>query len=421
MKPNPTAIPQGTRTYQFEEAAHKRFLEQTLHAVFRSRGFQEIVTPPFEYYESAIIGLSQDERNRIIRFTETDSGRIIVLRADITSQVARSAATHLAQRPLPLRLCYTGSVFRRARTGKGEQYMVNQSGIEIVGHAGVEADIEVLLSLVSALGAVGLSEYSISLGHAGFLGSFFERFDDTDRQTIKKALGKKEKPAIKAILDKAEIPPDEADGFMTLTELYGGEEVFAKAEAICRNEESRRALENLKTIYSSLCEAGLEEKVSIDLAETRGFGYYTGVNMELFSASGSTLGTGGRYDNLVKRFKPDLPAVGFAFDIDNMIEAVRQTDSPPVWRGSDILLVGAQDDAPQTAEKLREAGLMVNVPFAPMTAEEAKSYAEKMNIPNILIEEPDGQGYDWIKTETGEIVACGLGDFINAWFSGGKE
>jgi len=421
VKPNPTAIPQGTRTYLFEEAAHKRFLEQALHAVFRSRGFQEIVTPPFEYYESAIIGLSQDERNRIIRFTETDSGRIIVLRADITSQVARSAATHLSRRPLPLRLCYTGAVFRRARTGKGEQYMVSQSGLEIVGHAGVEADIEVLLSLVSALGSVRLNEYSISLGHAGFLGSFFDRFDDADRQSIRKALGKKEKPAIKAILDKAGIPPDEADRFMALTELYGGEEVFAKAEAVCMNDESRRALENLKAIYRSLCEAGLEDKVSIDLAETRGFGYYTGVNVELFSESGATLGTGGRYDNLVKRFGPDLPAVGFAFDIDNMIEAVRKIEEPPVWHGSDILLVGTKDDAPQTAEKLREAGLMVNVPFAPMTAEEAKIYAEKMNIPNILLKEPDRAGYDWIKTETGETVACGLGGFINAWFSGGKE
>ncbi|MEE8484519.1 MAG: ATP phosphoribosyltransferase regulatory subunit, partial [Nitrospinota bacterium] len=99
MKLDPTAIPQGTRTYLFDAAANKRYIEQALHSVMRSRGFQEIVTPPIEYYESMGMGLNEDERNRIIRFTEGDSGRIVALRADITSQVARSAATHLLKRP----------------------------------------------------------------------------------------------------------------------------------------------------------------------------------------------------------------------------------------------------------------------------------------------------------------------------------
>lgn len=412
MKLNPTAIPQGTRTYLFEEAAHKRFLEQTIHSVLRSRGFQEIVTPPIEYYDAAVIGLTEAERNRIIRFTEGDTGRLVALRADITSQVARSAATHLSGRPLPLRLCYTGSVFRWARTGKNEQYVLHQYGMEIVGHAGLEADIEVIMAATSAIRAVMPDDFTVSFGHAGFIASLLDGLATDRMEAVKHALGKKDKTALTSLLDGV-FDRAAADRVIALTSLYGGREVLGRAAELCgRNREQKEALDNVTKIYSALEKAGLGDKITIDLGEMRGFGYYTGITTEIFSESGLQIGSGGRYDNLVKRFGPDMPAVGFAFDIDKMIEALHRQAAPPAWMASDILLLDADEDI---TEELRRAGLLVTKPFETMDDAEALSYAQKMNIPNILRKLTD-ENYEHTDAVSGKRKSGSLKEFINERF-----
>lgn len=412
MKLNPTAIPQGTRTYLFEEAAHKRFLEQAIHSTLRGRGFQEIVTPQIEYYDSAVIGLTETERNRIIRFTEGDSGRLVALRADITSQIARSAATHLSGRPLPLRLCYTGSVFRTARTGKNEQYVLHQYGMEIMGHAGPEADIEIILAATSALGAALPGSFAISLGHAGFIASLLGGLGPELMSAVKRALEKKDKTALCLLLD-SETDKGVANKIIALTSLYGGEEVLREAAKLCGdNRMQKAALDNLTAVYDALKTARLGENITIDLGDMRGFGYYTGTTMEFFSESGLPIGSGGRYDNLVKRFGPDLPAVGFAFDLDRMIDALRRQSRPPTWMASDILLLDAAEDVTQ---KIRDAGLLVTRPFEKMGDDDAVSYAKKMNIPNIL-RRLSGDSYEHADVESGKRKKCGLNDFINERF-----
>ncbi len=421
MKLDPTAIPQGTRTYLFDAAANKRYIEQTLHSVMRSRGFQEIVTPPIEYYESMGMGLNEDERNRIIRFTEGDSGRIVALRADITSQVARSAATHLLKRPFPLRLCYTGQVFRKTRTGKGEQYVVHQCGMEIMGAsepsegAGAKADIEIIRAIAAGLDAVSIKDYSLCLGHAGIVASLVKEAGGSHKEEIKRALDKKDKPALKGILDRCGASKASAGKILSLTELHGGREALERAGKICTDDDSQEKLRNLTGIYNALESSGLGERLNIDIGETRGFGYYTGVTMELFSSAGTTLGTGGRYDNLVKRFGPHIPAVGFAFDIDMMINAIENLEgqgSTAKWRASDILLIGSDDE---TAEIIRQAGMMVIKPLDEMSEKAAIEYAQKMNIPHILIK-GSGEEYDWINTAIGEKVKTSISDFASKYF-----
>jgi len=412
LKLNPTAIPQGTRTYLFEEAAHKRFLEQAIHSTLRARGFQEIVTPPIEYYDSAVIGLTEAERNRIIRFTEGDSGRLVALRADITSQIARSAATHLSGRPLPLRLCYTGSVFRTARTGKNEQYVLHQYGMEVVGHAGPEADIEVILAAASALGAALPGSFAISLGHAGFVASLLDGLGPEPMSAVRRALEKKDKTALGRLLD-SETDKTAADKIIALTSLYGGEEVLRKAAKLCGgNGAQKAALDNLTAVYDALKKARLGENITIDIGDMRGFGYYTGTTVEIFSESGLPIGSGGRYDNLVKRFGPDLPAVGFAFNLDRMIDGLRRQSAPPAWMASDILLLDAEEDA---AQKIRDAGLLVTRPFGKMDDDDAASYAKKMNIPGIL-RRLNGGSYEHTDVESGKRKKCGLDEFINERF-----
>lgn len=389
MKINPAAIPPGTRTFLFEEAAQRRELEQAIFGALRRRGFQEIDTPLFDYYESASIGLNQEERNRIIRFTESDTGQAIALRTDITSQIARSAATHLAQRPLPLRLCYSGPVFRRAQKGKGEQYVIHQAGMEIVGHAGPEADIELLLCIKTILDGSFCRGWALSLGHAGVIGSFLKGIPPETAEKIKHLLAKKDKGALAAAIKTGGLSTAAGEKIAAIADLFGGGEVLEKANAIVKDApEAMAALKNLSAVFTALDNNGFKGKLSIDLGEMRGFGYYTGLIIELFSETGVTLGNGGRYDNLVKRFGPDLPAVGFAFDIDTMIDTIMRGAKTEIWRGADYLLPDPAHAA--LAENIRKAGYNLAVPFKRMDRAEALEFARKMNIPKILDVAADG-------------------------------
>ncbi len=399
MKLNPTAIPQGTRTFLFEEAAQRRALEKAVHGILRGRGFEEIDTPLLDYYESAAVGLSEDERNRIIRFSEAESGRPIALRNDITMQIARSAATHLGGRPLPMRLFYSGPVFRHARKGKGEQYVIHQAGLEIVGHAGPEADIEIILSVKAALEKAFPRGYALSLGHAGIINSFLRPVPAAHLDAIKTALAKKDRQGLNTELEAAGVRGQQAERIIALTRLFGGKEVIGAARAIAAGDaDALTALDNLSAIYDALATNGFGEKLSIDLGEMRGFGYYTGVIMELFSATGAPIGNGGRYDNLVKRFGPDLPAVGFAFDIDTMVDTLMRNGGNTLWKGADYLLLDAGNNA--AADALRTKGFSVIVPLASLGLKDGLAFAQKMNIAEILVPAA-GNGFKIITAATG--------------------
>ncbi len=335
MKPNLTAIPQGTRTFLFEEAELKRRIEQEIYLRLKEKGFQEIVTPLLEYYDAAVVGLSDDGRNRVVRFAEEESGRSIALRADITSQVARSAATHLANQPLPLKLCYNGPVFRRTQKGKGEQYVLNQSGMEIIGDATPLADAEIIAAIMTIMDAVNLKSYTISLGHAGIIGSLIGKINPASVNGIKLALAKKDKAELEGLLKKSGADASVSGKIVELAGMFGKYEDFTHKwkdiERLCAGDaEAMSGLQNLKLFLGAVESSGFANDVgtlTIDFGEMRGFGYYTGIIMELFSDSGLALGAGGRYDNLVGRFGKNLPAVGFAFDVDKMMEAVMREHS----------------------------------------------------------------------------------------------
>jgi ATP phosphoribosyltransferase regulatory subunit len=322
LKLHITAIPQGTRTFLFEEAELKRRIELEIFSKLKERGFQEIVTPLLEYYDSAAVALGEGA-GRIIRFAEEETGMTMALRPDITSQVARSAATHLGKMPLPLKLCYSGPVFRRARKGKGEQYVLNQSGMELIGLSGPEADAEIVASIMASMSAVGIGSYTFSVGHAGIMGSLLKKTDSSAEDRIKTAIAKKDKSAVAHELEKCGAPKGVSEKVIALSALCGGVAALKEAEGICKGDDGAvAAVENLKAFLKLAEPSGIVDRLTLDFGEMRGWGYYTGIIMELFSGSMPALGAGGRYDNLVGRFGKNLPAVGFAFDVDRLMEAV---------------------------------------------------------------------------------------------------
>src|SRR3972149_5197326 len=128
-----SAIPKGVRVFTPEETAQRRAVEARLLSVFHRWGFREIITPTFEYLEVFEQPTAEDAGDQIFKFVDRQSGRLLVLRVDITPQVARLVAPTLRQPPLPLRLAYAATVFRYHEPRAGRQREFEQVGVELIG------------------------------------------------------------------------------------------------------------------------------------------------------------------------------------------------------------------------------------------------------------------------------------------------
>ncbi|MGB9793260.1 MAG: ATP phosphoribosyltransferase regulatory subunit, partial [Thermacetogeniaceae bacterium] len=149
------------------EAKRKRELETRLLGLFESYGYQEVVTPTFEFYEMLEPALDRGMREHLFRFID-EQGRIIVLRPDMTTPIARLISTRLRDRELPMRFCYVANIFRRENHA-GRQREFYQAGVELVGGSGAEADAEVISLACEALKLAGVRSFQISVGHVEVL------------------------------------------------------------------------------------------------------------------------------------------------------------------------------------------------------------------------------------------------------------
>src|SRR6267378_858805 len=137
-------IPTGMRYYFGQDARLRRTVEETGMSIFDGWSYEEIMTPTIDYYSLFEHGMGKAEAHRAFRFTDTD-GRLLALRPDVTSGAARAAATLLAKRERPLRLCYAAPVFRQQPQSHAEwRRESTQIGCELVGANTHLADLEVL-------------------------------------------------------------------------------------------------------------------------------------------------------------------------------------------------------------------------------------------------------------------------------------
>src|SRR4026209_380719 len=159
-------IPAGMRYYIGAEARLRRTIEDAAMSVFESWSYEEVITPSVDYYDLFEQGMGQTEAQRGFRFTDSD-GRLLALRPDVTSSVARIAATLLADRPRPLRFCYAAPVFRQQPQSHAEWRRENtQLGCELLGIGGKPADLEVLRLAAEILSRLNLqSRYCITINN----------------------------------------------------------------------------------------------------------------------------------------------------------------------------------------------------------------------------------------------------------------
>lgn len=357
-----TAIPKGVRVFPPEEAALRRWAERSILSVFERWGFQEVITPTFEYLEvfSGDCGEAGDEK--VFKFVDRQTGRLLALRYDPTPQVARLVATTLRHRPLPLRLSYATNIFRYEAPQTGRQREFVQLGVELIGLERPEADAEMVAMAVEGCQALGLQRFQIDVGQVGYVRGLVDALQvgaEVRRQLVS-AIGRKDAFELELLLRELDADQESKQAVLDLPTLYGGKEILARAVRRVRNQRSQEALANLTQVYGILENYGLADRVIIDLGEARAFEYHTGVTFAAFAHGlGSEISRGGRYDNLIGQFGYPCPATGFAFELDKVLLAVEAEGEVPVVAGPRFLIIDFNPDkrhALHVARILRERG-----------------------------------------------------------------
>lgn len=398
MLPSKTEIPKGVRIYLPPQAALKRQLEAQLLSVFHRWGFQDIVTPTFEYYDILALGTAEEFRDRTFKLTDQATGRVLVLRPDITPQIARIAATILKEYPKPLRFCYNSNVFRYIEPQAGRHREFYQAGVELIGLDLPEADVEMIAIAVESLMEVGLADFKIAVSQVEFVRGLLQELalpKERERQ-LQVALHKKDSSALDALIEACRLRARARDMLLALPNLFGGAAVIEQASRIINNHRSEQALENLRTVYDMLKVYGLESFTLLDLSEIRGFDYYTGIFFQGFTTNlGYEICSGGRYDHLIGCYGEECPSTGFAIDIEKLQMALERQGALRPRKAVDFLIMDFKPDkreALRIAKELRQHGYRVARDIIRRDLSGSLAYAQQMGIARGIILGTNGLG-----------------------------
>jgi ATP phosphoribosyltransferase regulatory subunit len=334
------------------EARHIEELRRLLLDTARGYGFELVMPPLLEHLESLLTGTGEALDLQTFKLVDQLSGRMMGLRADTTPQVARIDA-HLLNRRGVTRLCYCGPVLHTLPARPHATREPLQFGAEIYGHAGREADLEALALALEGLRATRVGPVTVDLADVrlvrALLGGVL--LDGAALARVHAALAAKDASTLAQIT--RDFPAASRRGLAALLEAYGDLSVLEAVRAhLPDTAPVREALEQLHWLGGEI--AALDGvRVSVDLADLRGYAYYSGVRFALYVPGASdALVRGGRYDEVGAVFGRNRPAVGFSLDLRELVAVAQR---PPLKAA--IRAPWGQDPALQAAiSELRRQG-----------------------------------------------------------------
>ncbi|OWQ93292.1 ATP phosphoribosyltransferase regulatory subunit [Roseateles aquatilis] len=328
-------------------------LRRELLDMARTYGCELVMPPMLEHLDSLLSGTGQALDLKTFKLVDQLSGRSLGLRADTTPQVARIDA-HLLNRAGVTRLCYCGPVLHTRAEGLTATREPLQFGVEIYGHAGLEADLEAQELAIDAMQRAGLKHLVLDLGDARLVrGLLGEHALDEDRlNALVAAMAAKDAAGVAAFAK--ELPADVITALQALLGLYGGVEVLALArERLPAHPLVTAALDDLDWLIRHLQAAYPDVRIGVDLADLPGFGYYSGARFALYAQGCSdAVVRGGRYDEVGAVFGRRRPAVGFSLDLKTLAGLLPATSLRAAVRAP----WGEDPDLRAAVRRLRERG-----------------------------------------------------------------
>mgnify|MGYP000849113620 CR=1 FL=1 len=374
-----TRVPRGTRDILPEEAAWWQLLEEKIRTTCKLFGYQEIRTPVFEHTE--LFTRSVGEVTDIVAkemYTFTDRGdRQLTLRPEGTASVARAyLENNLQAKAQPVKLYYTGPMFRYDRPQAGRYRQFHQFGVEVFGSQDAAVDAEVILLALFFFSALGLKEFSLQVNSVGcprcrgpYRGKLQEYLKEQLSGLCSDCAERYEKNPLRVLDCKKKSCQGLLAGVPLLT------------DSLCHECE-----EHFKAVCGALDELGVEYEINPRLV--RGLDYYTKTAFEIISpalGAQSSICGGGRYDNLIATIGgPDIPGIGFAVGIERVLLALQKENVPAPAENATAVFVAragvSSVQALQLTMELRRAGLPAETDFLGRSLKAQLKYADKKGI-----------------------------------------
>ena len=330
MKNKLLHTPDGVRDIYNEDYKKKLDIQNKLHQVFVEYGCLDIQTPTFEYFDLFSNQIGTTPSKDLFKFFDTE-GNTVVLRPDFTPSIARCVAKYFDPENEPVKLCYMGNTFTNASNYQGRLKETTQCGVELIGDGSAKADAQMLSMVVDCIKSIGIEEFQLSVGHAGFFDALLEEagLKRKHANALRSLLDNKNFLGVEDFVEELEIEEKLKNLFLLLADFDITEEDLTNAkEWADAYPKVAKAITSLEELNINLKEKGNEKYVSFELGMISNYEYYTGIIFAGYTYGlGEPIVKGGRYDNLLSNFDKDAPAIGFAFVIDQLLTAVDKLSS----------------------------------------------------------------------------------------------
>ncbi len=352
--------PLGMRDILPESLAKQRHLERAMRACIEKWGYEEILTPSLEYYDT-VGEASVTLRDRMFKLLDKQ-GHTVILRPDMTTPIARVVASLYKHVPFPIRLFYQTNVFRAQEKEAGRNAEFFQTGVELIGEDSVDADAEAIALAVNALLAAGVSAFTIAVGHVDFVDGLLDEIVPAEaaRARFRRFLHDRDYVGYRQLADTLPLSEQDRHRLHALLRLRGKEAKIAEAYELTVNGKARKAVQTVSSLWQALSAYGVTDHVVLDFNLISNLDYYTGIVFEGYAADlGSPLLGGGRYNHLLAQFGRPAPATGFAIKMDRLMQV---TSAAPTAKPPRLVILYTEDrreEALRKAQRNREAGRVV--------------------------------------------------------------
>lgn len=356
--------PEGVRDIYGKEYAQKLYIENTLHNIIASYGYEDIQTPTFEFFDVFSKEVGTTPSKELYKFFDKE-GNTLVLRPDFTPSIARCAAKYFMEEQVPIRFSYQGNTFTNTSNLQGKLKEVTQMGAELINDTSVEADAEMISLVIAALKSTGLERFQVSIGQVEYFKGLCEEagLDEETEMDLRACISGKNYFAAQELINERNVAEPYREILLKAADMFGNMTSLAEAKEMVHNPRSKAAIERLEKLYEVLKLYGVEQYVSFDLGMLSKYNYYTGVIFRAYTYGvGNAVVKGGRYDNLLKHFGKSAPATGFVIVIDDLLEALsRQKVELPKQTDTRSLSYNSSNfsDKLKEAQQMRAQGIPV--------------------------------------------------------------
>ncbi|MBO4904814.1 MAG: ATP phosphoribosyltransferase [Lachnospiraceae bacterium] len=353
--------PEGVRDINPSELKKKIEIENSLLDMMRDSGYLHMQTPSFEYFDVFANNIGLTPSRELYKFYDKE-GNTLVLRPDFTPAMARAYAKLYHNDDHAVKLCYSGNTFVNGSDLNGKLKESTQIGAELYNDDTCAADAGIIELVIKCMKTVGFDHFIVSVGNGNFFKGLFDEIgiSSENKRLLLELISSRNLTKVREILEDLDVDKDLTGLIVHISDEYTTKDSLFDLCKKIDNEVCKKAVERLISIIEILEKKGIARYISVDLGLLNKYDYYTGVLFRAYAfGSGDAIIKGGRYDNLVKEFGKDVPAIGFGVSVDELLMALGESGSCGKKKDNDYLTFAFTKGrlADKTLALLEKAGI----------------------------------------------------------------